>query len=89
MIHRDIIIYGRVQGVGYRFSARSFARKYSIKGFVRNLPDGSVYIEAEGNEDNVNYFISWCRQGPPGAIVDDLEISDGEMKNFSGFDIRM
>jgi acylphosphatase len=54
-----------------------------------NLPDGSVYIEAEGPEYNVNQFIGWCRNGPSHAHVDKLEISDGEVKNFKGFDIRM
>ena len=89
IIHKDITVYGRVQGVGFRFSTRDAARTFAVKGFVMNLADGSVYIEAEGPEYNVNQFIEWCRRGPSHAMVDNLEVSDGEVKNFKVFDIRI
>ena len=50
MVHKNIVIQGWVQGVGFRYAARKMAFQYGINGFVRNLPDGSVYIEAEGSE---------------------------------------
>ena len=87
MIHKNITIRGRVQGVGFRFSARNAARQYGIKGFVKNLPDGSVYIEAEAPEYNMNLFLTWCEIGPSHAIIDELNISEGELKKFSVFDI--
>ncbi len=89
IIHKDIKVYGRVQGVGFRFSARDAARAFAVKGFVMNLADGSVYIEAEGPEYNVNQFIDWCRLGPSHALVDKLKVSDGEVKDFKVFDIRI
>ena len=88
MIHKNIVIAGRVQGVGFRFSARNAARLYGIKGFVKNLTNGSVYIEAEGSEHNMNMFLNWCNQGPSHASVEEVYISDGDVMNFSVFDIR-
>ncbi len=89
MIHKNITIQGRVQGVGFRFSARNAARLYGVTGFVKNLPDGSVYIEAEGPEYNINLFLDWCNQGPSHATVNRMDVSDGEVKNFNLFDIQI
>lgn len=80
-----IIVSGRVQGVFYRDSTRRMAQDLGISGTVRNLPDGSVMIEAEGEEPNVQALIDWCRMGPPGARVDDLQVSPVPPKGFSGF----
>ncbi len=85
--HKNITVYGLVQGVGFRFSARDAARKFAIRGFVKNLPGGSVYIEAEGPEGNMSQFIDWCWRGPLHSNVDNVELTDGEIKNFSSFDI--
>lgn len=76
-----------VQGVGFRYSARNVAKSFGIRGFARNHSDGSVYIEAEGTEKDMNQFIAWCNQGPPHAIVSRLEVSDGKIKNFGTFEI--
>jgi acylphosphatase len=89
IIHKNITVSGMVQGVGFRFSARNAARSFAVKGFVCNLEDGTVYIEAEGPEYNINRFIEWCRNGPSQSLVEDLEVSDGDVKNFNVFDIRM
>lgn len=89
IIHKNITVYGRVQGVGFRFSTRHAARAFAVKGFVMNLADGSVYVEAEGPEYNVIQFVEWCRRGPSHALVDKLEVSDGEVKSYKGFDIRI
>jgi acylphosphatase len=88
MIHKNIQIFGRVQGVGFRYSARLAARNYGIKGFVRNMSDGSVYLEVEGSEDNVEKFINWCRVGPDFAYIDHVNIVDASLSNFESFEVR-
>jgi acylphosphatase len=86
--HRNIRISGRVQGVGYRYSARSVAIRLGIKGYVRNLPNGDVYIEAEGNPDQIAAFVYWCRQGPTRARIDSVIINGDEIAGFRDFEIR-
>ena len=66
-------VYGRVQGVGFRYYTQKRAGELGITGFVKNRPDGSVYIEAEGEEDKLELFINWCEVGPPWAHVTKLE----------------
>ncbi len=82
-----IKIFGRVQRIGFRFSAMQAAYRYGICGTVQNADDGSVYIEAEGEEVNINNFIEWCKVGPLGAKVEKLLLEDGELKNYASFDI--
>jgi len=67
-----IRVYGRVQGVGFRYSAVRVAQSHGIKGFVKNLPDGSVFIEAEGSEKQLNTFLVWCRKGPSHSYVESV-----------------
>jgi acylphosphatase len=87
-IHRNIRITGRVQGVGFRYSARQTASSLDVKGFIRNMPDGDVYIEAEGSNAAVDEFLAWCRQGPPRARIEHLEFTDGLVSGFQEFLIR-
>lgn len=68
------LVIGRVQGVGFRYSAIHEARRLGINGTVANLPDGSVEVVAEGDADRLTRFASWLRRGPPGAHVRDLQI---------------
>lgn len=70
-----IIVFGRVQGVFFRASARDEARRLGIGGFARNQPDGSVLIEAEGPTWAVERFQEWCTVGPPRAEVEHVEVS--------------
>ncbi|HXF44342.1 MAG TPA: acylphosphatase [Candidatus Paceibacterota bacterium] len=81
-------IHGYVQGVFFRESARAEALRLGIFGFARNEPDGGVYIEAEGNDENLKKFIDWCRHGPEMAKVTkvDVEYSD-ELKFYNDFKI--
>ena len=79
---------GRVQGVYYRASTADMARLLSLKGFVQNEPSGSVYMEVEGDEQQVNQLIDWARTGPPRAVVESLDINDGEVVGFKIFEIR-
>ena len=84
--HLNIKIYGKVQGIFYRVTAKEQARKLNIFGFARNENGESVYIEAEGEEGNLDKFVAWCKVGPPLARVDNVEITQGQIKNFSDFD---
>ena len=86
--HVTIKVTGRVQGVFYRASTREVASKMGLKGFVRNEPDGAVYIEVEGDELVLNEFVTWCKQGPRLAQVDDVDIQDGSWVGFTDFVIK-
>lgn len=87
--HLSIKVCGQVQGVFFRHSAKLKARALGVKGFVRNEPDDSVYIEAEGEKDKLNGFLEWCRKGPPLAIVEKIEFDfSDQMKNFDEFEIE-
>ena len=81
------IVSGRVQGVSYRASTASEARRLAVVGWVRNRPDGTVELEAEGPEDTISTLIAWCEKGPPsskvsGVAVDDIPVT-GEDTTFS------
>jgi acylphosphatase len=78
-------VEGLVQGVNYRQAARREAESLGVAGFARNEPDGSVTIDAEGDPGAVDRFIAWCRQGPPAAIVDRIDVRDGPPVGHKGF----
>ena len=81
-------ISGEVQGVGFRAAAYWTARRMHVAGFVMNEPDGSVYIEAEGDEAALEEFLAWCRKGPVTAKVDDVAVEWAEPHGkFTGFRI--
>ena len=88
VLHYDIRVTGKVQGVFFRASARAEANRLGLHGYVRNDDDGSVLAEAEGERHNLDQFLSWCRQGPPHAIIDSVEASPGEVRGFQGFHVR-
>ncbi len=83
-----IQVHGRVQGVWFRASAQNRARELNVKGWVRNAPDGSVEIYAEGAEESLDQFVLWCREGPPSAKVSHLDIDSVAVENLSTFEIR-
>ncbi|MCB9477058.1 MAG: acylphosphatase [Deltaproteobacteria bacterium] len=83
-----LYISGRVQGVWYRGSTQSRAAALGLDGWVRNLPDGRVEAHVQGPQGKVNELIAWCRQGPPAAIVDDVEVRWVDVGKFSGFEVR-
>lgn len=70
----QVVVSGRVQGVGFRYSTVSQAEKLGVTGWVRNLPDGTVEALAEGTTDQIEAFLVWCRQGPPGSRVDRVDV---------------
>lgn len=86
--HINIKISGTVQGVFYRASTHDKATTLGVTGFVRNDRDGSVYVEAEGNVEQLESLVTWCRQGPPRAEVEQVEVSVGELQGFTKFEIR-
>jgi acylphosphatase len=69
-----IHITGRVQGVGFRWSTFREAGRKGITGLVKNCPDGSVYIEAEGVKEQLDDFINWCRAGPVNGFVKSVSV---------------
>lgn len=84
----SITIKGRVQGVGFRYQTQNAAKKFGIKGFVKNMPDGSVYTEACGEEKNIELFLDWCRNGPMLANVTNINIEEITCAVPDDFDIR-
>jgi acylphosphatase len=78
-------ISGAVQGVGFRYEARDRARSLGLAGFVTNLPDGTVEGAFEGPSERVESMLEWCRSGPGGAEVADLEVDWEEPRGEMGF----
>lgn len=80
-------IQGRVQGVGFRYSASHEARSRGLRGWIRNTPDGNVEVWAEGPRGKLDDFLLWLHQGPPRARVDSVHYEArlplGIYKNFS------
>ena len=81
------LIRGRVQGVGFRYEARSIARSLGLVGWITNLSDGGVETYAEGTTAAINRYRNWLNSGPPGAIVNSLDVIErqpkGEYQSFT------
>jgi acylphosphatase len=88
MKHLNICVSGKVQGVFFRASTKEQADQLGIKGFVRNEPNGDVYIEAEGDEEKLKIFSDWCRRGPNLACVDSFKAEEADLKKFIRFEIN-
>ena len=84
-----LVIEGRVQGVFFRASTAQEAQRLAVTGWVRNCPDGSVEVVAEGLKSKVVELIAWCHHGPPGAIVSRVSQQFEALSNeFERFGIR-
>ncbi|HVI94378.1 MAG TPA: acylphosphatase [Anaeromyxobacter sp.] len=84
-----IVVAGLVQGVAFRAATVDAARRLGVKGWVRNLPDGRVEAEAEGQRPSVEALVAWCRRGPPAARVEDVQVAWSDHRGDLGpFDIR-
>jgi acylphosphatase len=70
------IISGRVQGVSYRASTVTQARRLGVVGWVRNRPEGTVELEAEGDDAAIAALLRWCDDGPPAAQVSRIDVED-------------
>lgn len=84
----SIIVTGKVQGVWYRQSAKEKATELGVTGNVRNQPDDSVAIIATGLAKQLDQFIEWCRQGPPRALVTNVEVTELPLQSFDRFVIE-
>jgi len=83
-----IRVSGKVQGVFFRASTKETADRLAVTGLVRNEPDGSVYVEVEGDEPTIGSFVDWCKKGPPRARVVTFVIEEVEPKGYVGFIIQ-
>jgi acylphosphatase len=83
-----IQITGHVQGVGFRWSAAREAKSLGVTGFVKNLSDGSVYIEAEGSSEQLDAFVAWCRIGPGIALVKEVHLSEYPPSHYRDFTVE-
>ena len=88
MITRRLTIYGRVQGVFYRGWSVAAARSLGLNGWVRNRRDGSVEMLIAGEAAQVEAMIARCREGPPAARVERVEVSEAEQEAPAGFEER-
>ncbi len=88
MITYEITIKGVVQGVGFRYFALRNASKLSITGYVKNMPNGDVFIIAEGPIENMDDFVKLMRIGPAMAEVNDMSIHECQAMQFTSFQIK-
>ena len=86
-IQPQIVVRGKVQGVGFRNATLRKAMELGIRGSVRNLDDGSVEIPASATDKEFKVFDNWCSEGPSHARVDRLEISELDQTGFTDFSI--
>ena len=82
-----LVIKGRVQGVFYRATAKDVADEMEIKGWVRNTEEGNVEITATASEEQLQQFITWCKKGPPRAVVTEVTIDQLADEQFEKFRI--
>jgi acylphosphatase len=88
MIRRRVVVHGHVQGVFFRDTVRRHALAAGVAGWVRNTRDGTVEAAFEGEPEAVERLVALCREGPRGARVDRLEVTDEPAEGLAGFAIR-
>ena len=81
-------MHGLVQGVFFRDSTRRLAQRHGVAGWVANSADGGVEAVFEGEADAVERLVAFSRQGPRGAQVDSVEVTEEEPEGLSGFAVR-
>jgi acylphosphatase len=86
--HETVYFSGHVQGVGFRYTALHVAREFEVAGFVRNLPDGRVLLEAEGATAEIAAFVRAIEEAMPGYIRNVERRADERPPQFRGFAIR-
>jgi acylphosphatase len=85
MIRQRVIVHGRVQAVGFRFSARVEAQRLGVSGWIKNRSDGAVEAEVEGEQAAVDAMLSWLDEGPPGADVTSMSTAELAPTGERGF----
>jgi acylphosphatase len=90
LAHLSVTIYGRVQGVFFRYFVRNEARELGLKGYVRNLASGdAVEVQAEGEKRRLNKLLGQLKAGPPGAQVERVEVKWADYSGqFDDFIVR-
>jgi acylphosphatase len=88
MIRRRVIVHGRVQGVFFRDSTRRMAQQRGVAGWVSNRRDGGVEAFFEGDAEAVERLVAFTGEGPRGAQVERVEVSEEEPEGLTGFSIR-
>jgi acylphosphatase len=88
MERRRVIVRGRVQGVGFRLSVARRAAALGVAGWVRNRPDGSVEAVFEGETDGVESLVRYCREGPRGAVVSEVDVHEEAPEGLAGFEVQ-
>ena len=78
---KHIVVEGKVQGVFFRKNTKQKAQELNIAGWVKNTNDDKVEILALGNAEDLSKFISWCSEGPPKAVVTNIQVKEIETKN--------
>ena len=87
-MRRRAVAHGYVQGVFFRDSVRRLAERHGVAGWVRNNWDGTVEAVFEGEEEAVERLVAFMRQGPRGARVDLVDVTDEQPEGLGGFDVR-
>lgn len=87
MKHIRIRVTGKVQGVSFRATTKAIADQMGVRGMIKNEKDGSVYMEAEGDDTSLEVFQEWCHEGPDRAKIESVEVTSGELKNYRNFEI--
>jgi acylphosphatase len=85
---KRVVVHGYVQGVFFRDSLRRLAERAGVAGWARNVPDGTVEAVFEGEPGAVERLVEFCRQGPRGAAVEQLEVSDERPQGVRSFSVR-
>lgn len=86
--HESVFFSGHVQGVGFRFTTMQIAHEFEIAGYVRNLPDGRVQLEAEGRADEISAFVAAIEERMHGFVRQTERTANQREAQFSGFGLR-
>jgi len=87
-IAREVVVHGRVQGVGFRAYCQQEAQRQGLAGWVTNEPDGSVRAWFEGASEKVEAMLTWCDQGPPSAQVERVDVAEREPSGLDRLGVR-
>jgi len=81
-------VHGTVQGVGFRYYARSMAHRLGVRGYVQNLPDGTVRVVCEGPRKAVDEMEAWLKKGPPSARVTRVDVQQSAAGGYPAFTVE-
>jgi len=88
VIRKRVVAHGKVQGVFFRDNCRALADKVGVRGWARNLPDGTFEAAFEGEPEAVEFMVTWSRHGPRKARVDALDVYDEQPDGITDFTVR-